>query len=154
MSQQKKRGLVVLLTFGMLLLGAQRALGNPPPRPTTPQTLMKKSPPVKCKTAFEITEPCEGVAGPTDEILELLHLRNVKHPQALLDWQNDVAQAEEDIAECLGALEDVQALAEARGRELDAVDAGHSTWTVVGWAVVGLTLGFGAGYLTHALIAR
>lgn len=95
--------------------------------------------------------PCKGTLVPDKEALELLYLRDVKYPRALLDWQQDVAQTEEDIEECLSTLESVRALSVARGAQLDDVEAGHSTLTVVGWTVLGLALGFGAGYLVHHL---
>lgn len=88
---------------------------------------------------------------PDGEARELLYLRDVKYPRALLDWQQDVAEAEEAIEECLGTLESVRLLSEARGRQLDDVETGHTTLEVVGWTVLGLALGFGAGYLVHHL---
>ena len=95
--------------------------------------------------------PCNGVLVPADEALELLRLRDVPYPTALLDWQHAMDAASADVEECLDTLDTVRVLAEVRGKALEKVEAGHSTWEVVGWTALGLALGFGAGYLVNEL---
>jgi hypothetical protein len=100
---------------------------------------------------MEVDVPCNGVLVPTKEAAELLHLRDFGYPQAKLDWEHALDSAHDDIEECLDTLDTVRILAEVRGKALEKVEAGHSTWEVVGWTALGLALGFGVGYLVNEL---
>lgn len=96
--------------------------------------------------------PCHGLLVPAGEALELLRFRNVTCPMALQMLREDLAESEDQVEHLtmLVELERARALAHRDAAESRAQDAGHSTWTVVAWTIIGVAIGAG-GFAAYTL---
>jgi hypothetical protein len=83
---------------------------------------------------------------PRAEALELLRFRDVVFPRKKLEWEDELAQTDAMLSDCLASYEHMTEVARVRAQALEKAESGHSTLTVVLWTVLGVVAGAAAGY--------